>query len=356
MTTTPVDDPAPGTSARPHHLYSVRWKMLLAFAGVFTIVFVVICVWVLMFTRTTTQNRLIEELELSASGGVAGMDAERFSTLTTTVPAVPDPTKETGFGYPDSELYRGVAQELLWLRKIVANAGVYSYFRDPADGRLYFAASAGYLLDPQIGVQYRVPVDQIVDAATYRYMEQGLVQATNQPEYVDDFGKWISAYAPIKAADGTVVGAVGIDYPLTYVDTVQTRLRNQLIPVLLISYGLLLAMVLALATSLTRPLNRLTSATKRVAEGEYDLDVRAIVPTRFPDEIWVLAESFATMTTKVAERERSLTQEVQRLTIEIDHARRAEAVREITETDFFADLAAKAAEMRRRVSEDPEPA
>ena len=80
-----------------------------------------------------------------------------------------------------------------------------------------------------------------------------------------------------------------------------------------------------------------------------------MVHTRFPDEMYTLAESFTSMAAKVAARERSLTQEVQRLKVEIDHARREEAVKQITESDSFAELARKAAEMRRRNRGEDQP-
>ena len=54
---------------------------------------------------------------------------------------------------------------------------------------------------------------------------------------------------------------------------------------------------------------------------------------------------------KVAAREKSLSQEVQRLKIEIDHTRREESVREITENDDFAGLAERARVLRERMKE-----
>ena len=228
---------------------------------------------------------------------------------------------------------------------------MYSYFKDPADGRLYFSASAGYLLDPQTGVTFKVPVDEVVGPSSYALMEQGLERTTNEPAYEDAFGSWISAYTPIRDADGVSIGGLGLDYPQTYVGLIQDGVRQQLFPVLAGSYIVLLLMVLMLSTTIARPLKKLTVATRRVADGEYDLDVRGIVQTHFPDEMATLAESFAEMAAKVAQRERSLTREVQRLKVEIDHARREEAVKEITESDFFSDLTAKAAELRRRARE-----
>jgi hypothetical protein len=57
------------------------------------------------------------------------------------------------------------------------------------------------------------------------------------------------------------------------------------------------------------------------------------------------------MAQQVAAREQSLTREVKRLRVEIDEAKRDAAVKEITESDFFADLTVKAKEMRRRMRE-----
>ena len=59
------------------------------------------------------------------------------------------------------------------------------------------------------------------------------------------------------------------------------------------------------------------------------------------------------MAAKVGAREATLTREVQRLKIEIDYGRREEAVKEITESDAFNELTAKALEFRRRMREDP---
>jgi HAMP domain-containing protein len=114
-------------------------------------------------------------------------------------------------------------------------------------------------------------------------------------------------------------------------------------------------LVLLVSGALVRPLRRLTEATHRIADGEYDLEVRSLVKSRFPDEIYELGESFEIMAAKVGARERSLTKEVQRLRVEIDTVKREQSVEEITGTDFFSDLKAKAAVMRARMHEDHEP-
>jgi methyl-accepting chemotaxis protein len=183
-------------------------------------------------------------------------------------------------------------------------------------------------------------------------MQRGLEEPTLQPAYSDGYGSWISQYVPILDANGNSVGGIGVDFPLAYVDEVRRDVLLSVLPILVVSYLILLGTVLVLSTALVRPLKRLTLATARIADGEYDLDVRGLVRTRFPDEMYELADSFGVMADKVAAREKSLTQEVQRLKVEIDQTRRIEAVKEITENDAFAELAVKAAEMRKRLRDD----
>ena len=69
----------------------------------------------------------------------------------------------------------------------------------------------------------------------------------------------------------------------------------------------------------------------------------------FSDEMTELANSFLAMTKKVGDRERTLTQTVQVLRVEIDQAKRKDAVSEIVDSDFFNDLTKKAGVMRAKV-------
>lgn len=293
----------------------------MAFAGAFTVVFVFLAVWVVQYATTTSTQRLQTQLEDSALGGAQTIDADAFAALIATVPPVPDPGNATGLGYPDSPLFTDIAETLYTIYVLVPDANPYTYYRDAVDGRLYFAVSGGAVLDPPVGVPYKVPVDEIVDPATYALMEQGLGGTVRQEPYTDDYGSWISSYTPLTGSDGVTVGAVGVDYPLTYVAEVQRGAQRALYPVLVISYVVLLALVLVLSTALARPLTRLRAANERIAAGDYDVDVASLVRGRFPDEMYALAESTSTMAATVGARERSLTHEVQRLRADLDAER-----------------------------------
>ena len=328
---------------------AMRWKLLGTFAAAFTVIFVFIAIFVLNFSTSNALTRLQDQLTTIAEGGAKTVDTEKFLELITTVPAKPDPSNEFGYGYPDSPLYSEQAMQLYDISVISGDAFPYTYFKNPDDGNLYAAASSGYGFDPKWGYTYKVPISETAPKETNDYMLRGLDAPVIQPAYTDAYGSWMSAYVPIKDASGQVIGGFGTDYDLAYVDEVTSDVQRRLFPVLIGAYVLLLALVVVLSTMLVRPLRRLTDAAERIADGEYSLDVREIVKTWFPDEMYELAVSFSRMAAKVGARERSLTQEVQRLKVEIDHQKRVEAVREITDSDSFVDLTRRAAEMRQRM-------
>lgn len=113
---------------------------------------------------------------------------------------------------------------------------------------------------------------------------------------------------------------------------------------------LLIGLVAGLLMSrrIARPVEEVTQAATALAEDRFEPAMLDRAADR-TDEVGTLARTFQRMATEVIERERSLREQVKRLTVEIDHSRREAAVREIVETDFFTDLSAKAADMRRRV-------
>jgi two-component system, cell cycle response regulator len=85
-----------------------------------------------------------------------------------------------------------------------------------------------------------------------------------------------------------------------------------------------------------------------VEAGEFHLAELAGVAAR-GDALGTLARVFSRMADEVRAREERLKEEVRELRIEIDEAREARKVSEITSTDYFKDLRARAGELRRTV-------
>lgn len=347
----------------------MRWKLLLAFGLCFTAVFVIVAVWIVRFSTNTASTRIESTLEGISSGAARTIDVANFTAVADEVrPPVPGDVYPDNAGtlagtvatadseWPTDPRYWNHVNELVRIRSLDAQASPYTYLVDD-DGTMRFVGSWGAIgypepsVDPPNGVRLLQAVDEVVPSETIGYFADGLTAPTRQPAYTDDYGTWISAYTPLLDASGTVVGAVGVDYEASYVDDVRQRSIRVLYPVLGLSYLALIVLVVVLSGRLTMRLARLSTATQRVAAGDYEVDVSGAAHSRWSDEMTELADSFQLMTEKVGTRERTLVQEVAVLKVEIDQARRERSVAEITDTDFFSNLSAKAALMRAKVKE-----
>lgn len=347
--TPPTPPPPQQVDNEPRRVrVGLRVKLVTAFTIAFTIVFSVLATLIILFVTNEAERKTVERLEDTATGGVIKISAEGLQQILAEVPAA---NPDDPF-LANNALYRELNQELMNIRTIVPNASPYTYFRD-SDGQLRWLTTwSGLDPDPNFTVQYRGPVSEIVDAETYAVMEEGLLRSINQEPFEDENGQWIANFSPIVTDDGTTVAAIGIDFPLAYVAEIRQTALQVVLPILIVSYIALLALVFVVSTWLTRPLKRLTKATAQIADGKYDVELGTIIDSRFPDELATLASSFDVMADKVRVREQTLTAEVTRLKVEIDSKKKEAAVSEILESDFFAGIAAKANQMRSRMKAD----
>ena len=105
-----------------------------------------------------------------------------------------------------------------------------------------------------------------------------------------------------------------------------------------------------LAQSMVRPLLRLTNAARLMETGQLGQDQAAeLERTTGNDEINHLTHVFGRMAKEVLAREDRLKQQVVKLRIEIDEAKKSQQVAQVTETDYFKSLSARAKEMREKI-------
>ncbi len=105
------------------------------------------------------------------------------------------------------------------------------------------------------------------------------------------------------------------------------------------------------ASSLTIPLKNSQAHVIGVLQliNAQDMETKEIIP--FDQNLQRMMESFSSLAVAALEayiREQGLKQQIQQLRIEIDEVKRQQQVEEITESDFFQDLKAKAQEIRQR--------
>jgi CRP-like cAMP-binding protein len=105
----------------------------------------------------------------------------------------------------------------------------------------------------------------------------------------------------------------------------------------------------------TNYIERITEMSKRVAQGDYSFidntqPIHTVGAAASDQDIKIgrlLAEFFA-MVKGVKEREDELKMQVQKLTLQIDEAKRQQEFEEITSTDFYANLKEQAKKLREQ--------
>jgi signal transduction histidine kinase len=178
-------------------------------------------------------------------------------------------------------------------------------------------------------------------------LADGLTAESSQDElYYDDEDEasFFGLASPIQNESGETVG--GIDVLVNaneFIENVDT-LSFLLFGIFIVIYFLIAAIILWVIGSATSQLHTLNAAALRVAEGDYTLV--KVRKQAVNDEVANLAAVFNTMLEKVRGREETLKQRVAELEIVIDTKKRQENVKEIVDSEFFQDLAARAAKIR----------
>jgi HAMP domain-containing protein len=350
---------------------SLRWKLVIGFTLVFTVVFAGAYYWFYYFSTERALERIRVELQDTIRGAAAGLDGDSLVRLF-------EEGEVNAAGFSDHEEYIAQLRWFQTVQSLEPRAWPYTYVPGPEANQVYGLADLWSIHDPAKSYEFReldvssgpmieglrtvalnVPRDRRCRAA--RDAQEGaLFAAVRAPVayatcmllrrvgYTDSYGSWVSAYAPVRTADGVTVGALGLDFEMAYVDEVQNAILDRTLHAFGITYLTLLLLVMFMSRVVTRPIDRLTAVAARVGEGAYDQDFTLLRSGRWRDEIGELAEVFQAMTEKIQQREQSLRREVRQLRVEIDEAKRAEAVQAIVETDFFRELQEKAQVMRAR--------
>jgi methyl-accepting chemotaxis protein len=316
---------------------SLRVKLLVGFTLLFTIVFAVVFYWFNLFAESMALGRIEEDLTDTLLAAAAGVDGDEFMALYQEGVANDE-------GFSNDPRYQHQLQWLDTVHRIEPRAWPFTYVKGGEDKEVIFVNDVWIDYEPEKAAQFK----ESYIPGTY-VMWNGLDSKTLYMEvYTDNWGRWVSGYAPIKNSAGETVGALGVDFRADYVDQVKQAIQNSMWVAFLVTYVSLFVLVFLVSGALTRPIVNLTQVAELIGEGDYDQDLSSLSKGRFRDEISTLSDVFKIMVDKVYQREQKLRRQVEELRIEIDEVKRAKQVEEIVETDFFRELRTKAQTMRER--------
>jgi len=209
---------------------------------------------------------------------------------------------------------------------------VYTMRKDAAG--IYFVVDAGNPGEENFSAyaqRYDDPSDTLIQ--NFDSMNTAIVE----PDvYTDEYGTFLSAYAPIFDSQGKRVGAIGIDI---LADTIVQRQRALLIQTLLVAAGSMIASIFIgylFGRYLTNPILRLTNNTYKFASG--DFTQRSKIESN--DEVEDLSRSFNAMADQLQELVSGLEDRIADRTRELavankQNERRAkqfEAIAQVTRT------------------------
>ena len=315
---------------------SLRVELLVGFTVLFSVVFAMAFYWFYSFAADRAMLRIEEDMDDTLNGAIAGVDGDEFIAM-----AIEAQPRDDGL--TDDPRYWRHLDWLETVHDIEPRANPYTYIKGEEPNEVLFIGDILVITDPDKSAAFR-------ESYTSKGGMWGGLSGLNKKltPYVDKWGSWVSAYAPITNSRGEQVAAMGMDFRADYVVQVQQAIRDRVVMAFAITYSVLFVLVFVISRNLTRPVIALTATAERAAEGEYDQDVSWLYSGRLRDEVSTLAQVFEMMIGKVREREESLKRQVQELSIEIDQTKKAKQVAEITETEYFQSLREHAARLRQR--------
>jgi methyl-accepting chemotaxis protein len=320
----------------------LRLKLILVFSILFTAVFAAVFYWFSSFAENVVTTRVREDLTNTLLGGARQVNGDELVALA----QEGQPNAE---GFSDDPRLKNQLDWLESIHQVEPRAWPYLYIPGTKDNEIVYIVDLQSRYDKS-----RASTFQQHYVSKKGFLTSGLKQLTLNTTngifttYTDEYGSWVSAYAPVKNSKAEIVAAMGIDFEASYVNQVRESVNRGVLIAFVVSFLVLFLMVYFASGTIARPVAKLTRMAEQIGEGKYEVDLSRLTKTWLNDEINSLAQVFEIMVNKVYQREQTLLHQVEELKIEIDEVKRRTEVGQIVESEFFRELQAKARQMRNR--------
>jgi hypothetical protein len=310
---------------------SIRMKIMLVFMLLFTVALAAIFFWFYQFASGVAMKNLREDL-MSSAKVLSGMID----------PAV--------FAQAKSEDSRASAEITDQLNQVLdSNDNVSEvYVMVPtSSGSEEFKV----ILTVEDGTdgEYVVSENDLYDATGQPEIQAALLGPTSSPKIREDnYGIWLSGYAPILDDAGQTIGIAGVDMLGEDVQYVQRQILLGSLLAFVLAYAGVFLTAFFISGAITKSMRTITGAAQTLEKGEPFEPASLETVSKSKDEIGQLARVFSKMALEVQAREQKLKQEIVKLRIEIDDKKRAQEVSQIVDTEYFKDLKEKAKGLREK--------
>ncbi len=282
---------------------SLRTKILVGYTVIFTLFFFSLYYW--LYNTSTKRNleKLKDTLRQVAIVSSQQIDTEELIGLY-------QEGERNEEGCSDDPRYKN---QLQWLEKInQLHPNIFLYtFTHPHISQLSVNQKTEiiYLVDVWKRINPEKSANFLESEKATIYHLQTLSQGAivYRDFYEDSWGNWITYYAPIKDASGTIVAAMGADMETEEIENIQAGIRQRLFSFFFISYPLFFALIWGLSNYLTNRFSKLRKYAEAVGEGNYqpniDISENNFMFSVFEDERIVLGNALQEMAEKFKQRE-----------------------------------------------------
>ncbi|MFA5145373.1 MAG: HD-GYP domain-containing protein [Candidatus Omnitrophota bacterium] len=244
------------------------------------------------FAFDSNFSQLRDKLKVVSQTAALAIDPEQLASV---------PLSREGINSP---AYRAVVEKLAAIKQ--ANTGIkfiYTMAKTGKEGLLQF------IVDPDAitprtktfgATSY--PGDKY-DARQFPEMLNAFNEAVSDKKIESDqWGKALSAYAPVRDKEGRVIAILGVDMAADDVYLVEKAVWQR--GILVLVFGLIFSLALGILVSrrVTDPIAELAKGTRHIAAGDLNYQVNI----KGKDEIAELANAFNSMAVNIAEARRKM--------------------------------------------------
>ncbi len=169
--------------------------------------------------------------------------------------------------------------------------------------------SIQFVIDPgeegcDIGEAYDSTTPEMMESLTGVYIAEKQL-------YTDEWGTFLSGYAPIKDAAGHTIGAVGADISAEQILTAKKNVLKQIILIMITAVLIGIIVIILVVKKITHPITQVTQKIEDMASNGGDLTQRITIHTG--DEI----ETLACATNKLMENLQNIMNQINQNTVQL---------------------------------------
>jgi len=286
------------TDRGTHRHLRLQTKLALSFSLVAIIASALLTFALYLTVKTRLREDIRQRLYDIVNIAALQVDADAHATLV-------DPAQE------GSDTYMRIKRVLQNIRDRATDIRFVYTWRRNSDGQLIF------VVDAETDPNEISHLGDVYDSAEPSILAQlaALEHTTVDEELnADQWGVWLSGYAPFHRADGGMEGILGIDVAASKVLSYERRFLWVALGAFCATMPLVMLLGWLFGRKLAGPIVKLTTGSRHIAEG----DLTQRVPIQSNDEVGTLAKTFNAMT-------RTLQESIMRRDQEIVSRKKAES-------------------------------